>query len=156
MKDRPSKKSFSREATENLRNRAIEKIKSKFFPFSKIIRIVLIGSSLKGDFGQYDSPGFRGSAFSDFDFIFYVKDDYQIPSWLGREPSGKPFSNDTLNLAYRCKNFIDGTYDIEVLFIREKSMYNNKILEEGELAGIPMSKKSKNIHLVIYQTSEHS
>ena len=105
---------------------------------------------MKNNFGEYEPPGFRGSLYSDFDFIVFVEDDYVIPKWLNREPSGKPFSCDEMNLAYRNKNFIDDTYDVEIFFIRRKNMYNKKIQQEGELAGIPMAAKSENKHIVVY------
>ncbi|MFA5047724.1 MAG: hypothetical protein WC516_01640 [Patescibacteria group bacterium] len=116
LKKRPQKKVFSKKKIDRLRNQAIDKIKAKFLPDEKIIKIILVGSSIKDSFGKYDPPGFRGSLFSDFDFIVFVEDDYQIPKWLDRELDGKPFLNDDLNLAYRNKKFIDDKYDVEVFF----------------------------------------
>ncbi|MFH1832352.1 MAG: hypothetical protein ABH827_06150 [bacterium] len=150
MKNRPRKKVYSSTKTELLRKKAINKILSLFLPNEKIIKICLIGSSVKNDFGKYEPPGFRNSLYSDFDFIIFVQDNYQIPDWLKREPSGKPFSCNDLNLAYRNKKFIDDTYDVEIFFIREKNMYIKEIQEEGELAGIPMTTASKNTHLVVF------
>lgn len=150
MKERPRKELYSSQETELLRKKAIEKVISKLLPSEKIIKIYLIGSSVKNDFGRYESPGFRGSLYSDFDFIVFVEDDYQIPQWLNRESSGKPFTCDEMNLAYRNKNFIDDTYDVEIFFIRRKNMCDKKIQEEGEMAGIPMTPESKNQHLVVY------
>ncbi|MFH1456288.1 MAG: hypothetical protein ABIF40_05050 [archaeon] len=109
-----------------------------------------MGSSVKGTFGKYEPPGFRGSLYSDFDFIVFVEDNYPIPKWLDREPDGKPFSKDELNLAYRNEKFIQDTYDVEVFFIRKSNMTNHKIQKLGELAGIPMSDKSNHKHSVIY------
>lgn len=150
MKTRPSKQKYPVEEIVQLRKKAIEKVTSKLLPDEKIIKILLIGSSVKNDFGKYEPPGFRGSLYSDFDFIVFVDDDYEIPQWLDREPSGKPFSCDLLNLAYRNKNFIDDTYDVEIFFVRRKNMLDKKIQEEGELAGIPMTPESKNKHMVVY------
>ncbi len=150
LKKRPQKKIFSKEKTDSLRNQAVEKVKSKLLPDEKIIKVILIGSSLKYYFGQYAPPGFRGSLFSDFDFIIFVEDDFEIPSWLDREPDGKPFPDDSMNLAYRNKEFIDNTYDIEVFFIRKSNMQNPNIKELGELAGIPMTSNSKHKHLIVY------
>lgn len=79
-----------------------------------------------------------------------MEDNYTIPKWLEREPTGKPFPDDKLNLAYRNKKFIDNKYDAEVFFIRKESMNNPKIQELAELAGIPMTNKSKHKHLVLY------
>lgn len=150
MEKRPRKQSYSSEVIEQLRKKAIEKVLSKLLPSEKIIKICLIGSSVKNDFGKYEPPGFRGSLYSDFDFIIFVEDDYDIPLWLKIEPSGKPFSCDKMNLAYRNKNFIDDKYDVEIFFIRRKNMRDRNIQEEGELAGIPMTSDSKNKHIVIY------
>jgi hypothetical protein len=125
-------------------------IKDLLLPNPGILKIVLIGSSVKGTFGQYDPPGFRGSLFSDFDFIVFVEDDYVIPSTIDREPNGKPFADDDLNLAYRVKNFIEGVYDAEIFFVREGSLRSEQICAEGEQAGIPMTNNSQHPHLVVF------
>jgi len=153
MNNRPHKKIYQEEAIKFLRNEAIEKIKAEFFPDKKIIKIYLIGSSVKNDFGQYDPPGFRGSLFSDFDFIFFVEEDYTIPAWLDREPDGRPFPNESLNLAYRIKKFIEGIYDVEVFFVRRSTMENKQIqkLAEAKDCEIPFDEKSKWKHTVVYQ-----
>lgn len=152
MQNRPKKECYASEKVALLRKKAVEMVMSKFLPDEKIIRIYLIGSSVKNDFGKYEPPGFRNSLYSDFDFIVFVDDDYKIPDWLNREPSGKPFSCDEMNLAYRNKNFIDDTYDVEIFFIRRKNMCDKKIQEEGELAGIPMTQESKNKYIVVYSS----
>jgi len=150
MKKRPQKKVFQVKEIKRLRNQAIEKIKIKLLPDEKIIKIILIGSSVENNFGEYEPPGFRGSLFSDFDFIVFVEDNYQIPKWLDKEPDGKPFPDDNMNLAYRNKRLVENKYDIEVFFIRESNMQNSKIQELGELAGIPMTSDTKHKHLRIY------
>lgn len=150
LKKRPRKKIFQKDKIDSLRNQAIEKIKSKLLPDEKIIKIILIGSSVKYSFGEYEQPGFRGSLFSDFDFIVFVEDDFEIPKWLNREPAGKPFPDEGMNLAYRNKKFIETKYDVEVFFIRKTNMRDSKIQELGELAGIPMNSDSKHKHLIVY------
>ena len=150
LKKRPQKKVFPKVKIDSLRNQAIEKIKSKLLPDEKIIKIILIGSSVKNSFGEYESPGFRGSLFSDFDFIVFVEDDFEIPKWLDREPDGKPFPDDSMNLAYRNKKFIDDKYDVEVFFIKESNAQDPEIQKLGEDAGIPMTRDSKHKHLVVY------
>lgn len=150
LKTRPKKTLYPKAIQSNLKKKVIKKIKSKFLPDNKIIKIILMGSVIKNTFGEYEPPGFRGSLYSDFDFIVFVKDDYKIPKWLNKEPSAKPFPDGKLNLAYRNKGFIDRKYDVEVFFIREKDMNNKKIQKLGKRAGIPMTKKSKHKHLVIY------
>ena len=150
LKKRPQKKVFPKEKIDSLRDQAIDKIKSKLLPDDKIIKIVLIGSSVKYSFGEYESPGFRGSLFSDFDFIVFVEDNYQIPKWLDKEPDGRPFPDNNINLAYRNKKFVENKYDIEVFFIRKSNMQDSKIQELGELAGIPMTSDTKHKHLIIY------
>jgi hypothetical protein len=151
LKNRPDKKIFSGGVVDSLRNSAIEEIKSRFLPDDKIIKIILIGSSVKeNSFGEYEPPGFRGSLYSDFDFIIFVEDNYIIPDWLEKGPTGKPFPEDVLNLAFRNKRMIDKKYDIEVFFIRRKSMENPEIQKLGELAGIPMAAESKHKKVVIY------
>jgi hypothetical protein len=154
MKQRPQKRIFSKEKIDSLRNQAITKIKSKLLPNKKITKIILIGSSVKNTFGEYKPPGFRGSLFSDFDFIIFIEDDYQIPKWLNREPEGKPFPDQKMNLTYRNKKFINNKYDVEVFFIKRSNAKNPKIQELGELAGIPMTPKSKHKHLVIYSKKQ--
>ncbi len=156
FKTRPSKKIYPPGLQKTLRNKAIEIIKSKFLPDNQIIKIILIGSSVKGEFGEYDPPGFRGSLYSDFDFIVFVKDDYIIPGWLIKEPEGKPFPDDKLNLAYREKNFVDDKYDAEIFFIREKNAININIRALGEKAGIPMTNKTKHKYIVVYCQSAKS
>ncbi|MCK4670239.1 MAG: hypothetical protein KAT43_03470 [Nanoarchaeota archaeon] len=148
--NRPKKTVFKIEEIEQLRTKAIEKIRSKLLPDDKIIKILLIGSAVKDIFGEYESPGFRGSLFSDFDFIVFVEDDYEIPEWLDREPTGKPFPDDELNLAYRQKNFVGNKYDVEVFFIRKSNMNDPKIQELGEQAGIPMTSSTKHKFLVVF------
>lgn len=150
LKKRPQKKVFQKEEIDSLRNQAIEKVKSKFLPDEKIIKIILVGSSVKNSFGEYEPPGFRGSLFFDFDFIVFVDDDFEIPKWLDREPDGKPFPDDDMNLAYRNKKFIEDKYDIEVFFIRESNAQDPKIQELGEEAGIPMTSDSKHKHIIVY------
>jgi len=149
LKSRPNKTPFSNEEQIRLRDLAVSKIKELLLPDDKVLKIVLIGSSVKGHFGEYEPPGFRGSLFSDFDFIIFVSDDYQIPSWLDREPDGKPFADDALNLAYRSKNFVEDKYDAEVFFVRESSAKDPETCKHGEEAGIPMTKESKHPHLVV-------
>lgn len=151
LKKRPPKKVFQKEEIDSLRNQAIEKVKSKLLPDEKIIKIILIGSSVKGSFGEYDPPGFRGSLFSDFDFIIFVENDYEIPKWLEKEPDGKPFPDDNMNLAYRNKKFIEDKYDIEVFFLRRNNIDKPSIQEQGELAGIPMTTSTKHKHLIVYE-----
>jgi len=150
LRKRPRKRVFPKEKIDSLRNQAIDKIKSRLLPDNKIIKIVLIGSSVKNSFGEYEPPGFRGSLFSDFDFIVFVDDNYEIPRWLDREPDGKPFPEDSMNLSYRNKRFIEDKYDFEVFFIRKSNIQDSKIQELGELAGIPMTSDTKNKHSVIY------
>ena len=146
---RPRKAPFDLAEQVRLRDEAVQKIKSVLLPDAGIEKIVLIGSSVKGSFGKYDPPGFRGSLFSDFDFIVFVADDYQIPSTLTREPDGRPFPDDALNLAYRQKNFLRDTYDAEIFFIRKSSAEDPKIRFLGEEAGIPMTAESKHPRLEI-------
>jgi len=151
LKNRPQKKLFPKAKIDFLRDQAIDKIKSKLLPDEKIIKIFLIGSSVKNSFGEYEAPGFRGSLFSDFDFIVFVEDDYQIPKWLEKSPDGKPFKDDKLNLAYRNKKFIENRYDVETFFVRKSTMNNQEIETFAETqCGIPFSEKSKCKYLVIY------
>jgi len=150
LKKRPQKKVFPKEEIDSLRNQAIEKIKSKLLPDEQIIKIILIGSSVKNSFGEYEPPGFRGSLFSDFDFIIFVEDNFEIPKWLDREPDGKPFPDDNMNLAYRNKKFIEDKYDVEVFFIRKSNAQDSEIQKLGELAGIPMISDSKHKHIIVY------
>lgn len=149
LEKRPQKRVFAKEEIDSLIDKAIQKIKEKFLPDEKIIKIVLIGSSVKNSFGEYVPPGFRGSLFSDFDFVVFVEDDFEIPEWLEKEERGKPFPDDEMNLAYRNKKFINDKYDVEVFFIRKSNMENPKIQELGELAGIPMTSKSKHKHIIV-------
>ena len=151
LNSRPKKKSFSLNTQKRLRNKAIEKIKLKLLPNNKIMKIVLIGSSTKNSFGKYVPPGFRGSLYSDFDFIVFVKDSYKIPNWLRKEPDGKPFPEDKLNLAYRNKKFIDKKYDVEIFFVRRKSTLSGKYKKQAEDVGIPMDNKSKHKHIIVFE-----
>ena len=144
LKKRPLKKVFLKKEIDSLRERAIDEIKSRLLPDKKILKIILIGSSIDYTFGEYESPGFRGSLYSDFDFIVFIEDNYEIPKWLNREPDGKPFPNDSMNLTYRNKKLVEAKYDIEVFFIRKSNMQDSKIQELGELAGIPMTLNSKH------------
>ncbi len=151
LKKRPQKKVFQKEKIDAIRDQAIDEIKSKLLPNDKIIKIILIGSSVTNSFGEYEPPGFRGSLFSDFDFIIFVEDDYEIPEWLDRELDGKPFSDDSINLAYRNKKFIDEKYDVEVFFLRRSSFTNSDIQKQAELAGLPMTSETKHKHMIIYE-----
>jgi len=151
LRSRPKKTFYSKSIQSNLKGKVIRKIKSKFLPNNGIIKIILIGSIVKNTFGEYEPPGFRGSLYSDFDFIIFVKEDYKIPKWLRKESTGKPFPDNKLNLAYRNKKFIDKRYDVEIFFIRESNMNDKLIQRLGERAGIPMTKKSKHKYLTIYE-----
>ena len=148
--ERPNKRIFNKERIDNLRNKAIKRIKSKLLPNDGIIKIVLIGSSIKDSFGKYSAPGFRGSLFSDFDFIVFVEDNFEIPKWLKKGKEGKLFSDDSLNLAYRNKRFLNNKYDFELFFIRKTNFQNPRIKKVGEECGIPMTPNSKHKNLVIY------
>jgi hypothetical protein len=147
---KPHKRPFSQVKVDLLRERAIHKIKSKLLPDPRIIRILIMGSSVRGDFGKYEKPGFRGSRYSDFDFIVFVDDGYKIPAWPEEEPGAKPFRDSNLNLAFRQRRFVEGKYDAEIFFIRRKSMEDQDILEEGERAGIPMTSDSRHMHIIVY------
>jgi predicted nucleotidyltransferase len=148
---RPPKTPFPVEEQVRLRELAINQIKKLLLPNAGIRQIVLIGSSVKGSFGQYQPTGFRGSIYSDFDYIVYITDGYVIPAGLNREPNGKPFSKDKLNLAYRIKNFVEEKYDAEIFFVRHRSLRNPSICEEGERAGIPMSVNSPHPNIVVFE-----
>ena len=150
LKFRPKKTYYPKVLQSSLRKKAIKKIIMRLLPNIGIVKIILIGSSVKNTFGEYKSPGFRGSLYSDFDFIVFVKDDYKIPKWLIRQPTAKPFLDNGLNLAYRNKRFVDRKYDVEVFFIRERNMNNREFQKLAEKAGISMSKKSRHKHLVVY------
>ena len=150
LKHRPAKLVFKQDKINKLKAKAIQKIQADFLPNSKILQIILIGSAVKNTFGEYNPPGFRGSLFSDFDFIFFVEDAYKIPTKLPKQPDAKPFPKDSLNLAYRIKNYIDNRYDAEIFFIKTSSLQDPKIQKLGESAGIPMSTDSKHPYQVIY------
>lgn len=154
MKKRPLKKIYQIEEIDILKDKAIKKIKQKLLPNNEIIKIILIGSSVKNTFGRYEKPGFRGSLYSDFNFIIFVEDNYKIPNWLNKELDGKPFPNNSMNLAYRNKEFIDDKYDIEVFFIRKTNSKNKEIQKLGELAGIPMTPNSKHKHIIVYNKNK--
>lgn len=149
--DRPNKNVYSAEKVADLTEKAVEKIKNDFLPDDDVRKIFLIGSSVKGSFGEYEPPGFRGSLFSDFDFIIFVSNDYKIPGWLEREPDGRPFPNDEMNLAYRSRKYVENKYDAEIFFVRDSLLSDQKICELGELAGIPMTKNSQHKHIAIYK-----
>lgn len=142
LKTRPPKVAFPLVEQERLRTVAIEKIKNTFLPSDDVRKIILIGSSVKGTFGEYQPPGFRDSLFSDFDFIIFVSDSYEIPASLKRENSAKPFPDDVLNLAYRMKNFVENRFDAEIFFIRESSLLNRDFRETAEVVGIPLTSQS--------------
>ena len=146
------RKFIGKKGSNSLEIKRLRKLRRSFCRIKKIIKIYLIGSSLKHDFGQYDPPGFRGSLFSDFDFIIFVEDDYTIPE-LEKEPDGRPFRDDSINLAYRIKNFIEDKYDAEVFFVRRKAMENKQIRALAEAPGceIPFNEKSKWPLVVVYQ-----
>lgn len=146
----PRKTVFDESEQISLRSEAMQKIQTILLPNALVQKIVLIGSSVKGSFGKYDPPGFRGSLYSDFDFIVFVDDAYEIPSALTPEPEGKPFSDITLNLAFRMPKFLRDTYDAEVFFIRETHANGVKIQKIGEDAGIPMTENSLHPHIVVY------
>ena len=144
LQKRPKKTPYAVSEQHRLRDIAIQKIKAFFSPYDGILKMILMGSSVKGTFGSYAEPGFRGSLFSDFDFILFVKETYVIPPQLEREPNGKPFEDARLNLAYRKKNFVEGMYDAEIFFIREQSLQEPHVRSFAESAGIPLDEKSKN------------
>ena len=147
---RPQKRVYSQEKTGELRDEAVSVVLASLLPNDQIEKIILIGSSIKGGFGEYKPPGFRGSLYSDFDFIVFVEDGYEIPEWLEFEPAGKPFSEDSLNHAYRSRKFIREVYDIEVFFIFTTTL-NDSVVKEAEAAGIPMSSNSKHPHLIVFE-----
>lgn len=151
LQSRPKKVPFAIAEQQRLRALAIEKIQILFLPNEGINKIILIGSSVKGTFGAYEAPGFRGSLFSDFDFIFFVKDGYTIPNWLEREPNGKPFGKEELDLAYRQKKFVEDTYDAEIFFLRESSLQDKNIVLSAEAAGIPLNNQSNNPFITVLE-----
>jgi predicted nucleotidyltransferase len=148
---RPEKKSFSLPEQERLRTLAVQEIYRLLLPDEDIIKIILIGSSVKGTFGEYAPPGFLGHLFSDFDFIVFVKDNYDVPAGLEREPDGRPFENEALDHAYRVSKIVEGRYDVEVFFVYESSLLDGATLEKGEEAGLPMGvATTKNPFLQVY------
>lgn len=151
LKSRPKKTIFDLNKQQELRKIAIQQIGKLLLPNDDILKIILIGSSVKGTFGSYEAPGFRGSLFSDFDFIVFVKDAYVIPGFLEPEPNGKPFEDEGLNLAYRQKNFVEGKYDTEIFFIRESSLQNKNVRLFAESAGVPLDEHSQNPFITVYQ-----
>ena len=151
LDSRPPKRIFPPDIQIQLRNKAIAEIKERLLSDSGIIRVVLMGSSVKGTFGKYEPPGFRGSIYSDFDFIVFVEDDYEIPGWLEREPDGKPFPDDAMNLAYKCRKLVENKFDAEVFFIRKSDMDVPKVQKLGEEAGIPMTVESEHPHIVLFE-----
>ncbi len=86
LKKRPQKRVFQKEVIDFLRNQAIKKIKSKLLPDEKIIKIILIGSSIKTDFGKYRSPGFRGSYFLILILLFLLKMIIKFHNGLTKSP----------------------------------------------------------------------
>ncbi len=151
LTSRPKKTIFDLGKQRELREVAIQQIRKSLLPNDGILKIILIGSSVKGTFGKYEAPGFRGSLFSDFDFIIFVKDTYAIPAFFDREPNGKPFEDEGLNLAYRQKNFVEDNYDAEIFFIRESSLQEPRISTFAEAAGIPLDEHSQNPFITVYQ-----
>ena len=155
-KARPKKAIFSLTEQARLRSLAVQRLKDLLLPDDSILGIVLIGSSVKGEFGKYDPPGFRGSMYSDFDFIIFVKDDYEVPSDLIPEPDGKPFKESELNLAYRIRNFVENKYDAEIFFVRESTVGDPLLCAEGERAGIPVSKANSTMKIIFYTPDNSS
>lgn len=150
LKSRPNKHVYNKSKVDFLKKIAVDSLLDELLPDLAVLKVVLIGSSLKGSFGEYDPPGFRGSLYSDFDFIVFVKDNYVIPAWLEREVDGRPFPDERMNLAYRSRKFVEDRYDIEVFFVRESSWEDAGICELGEKAGIPMSEASEHVYEVVY------
>lgn len=151
LDNRPKKTIYSIDRINNLVVQAEFEIKKFLLPNPNILKIFLIGSSVKGLFGKYEAPGFRGSLYSDFDFIVFVKDGYTIPVDLVFQEDAKPFSKLSWNLAYREKDFIENKYDVEIFFIRESLLNNDLYQEEAELAGIPLNDKSAHNYKVVYK-----
>ncbi len=145
-----TKTPYALEEQLRLRALAIEKIKQVMLPDVGITKILLIGSSVKGNFGEYSPPGFRGSLYSDFDFIVYVTDDYIIPSTVTREPRARPFEKHELNEAYRIEIFIEDKYGAEVFFVRAATLADAIVCAEGEMAGIPMTEETNNPFITVY------
>jgi predicted nucleotidyltransferase len=148
---RPIKMPFDPQEQGRLRDLAIRKIKEMFLPDEDIVKIILIGSSVKGTFGKYEPPGFRGSLFSDFDFIIFVRNGYHIPNSLKGEPDGRLFQDEKLDLAYRKGKVVEGIFDFEIFFVRESAMNDPDIIERGEAAGIPMRESTtQNKFVIVY------
>lgn len=72
FKTRPKKKPFPIAEQRALREKAEAQMKELLLPHNGVKKIVLMGSSVKGTFGKYEPPGFRGSRYSDFDFIVFI------------------------------------------------------------------------------------
>lgn len=155
LTSRPKKTIFDLDKQRELREIAIQQIRKALLPNEGVIKIILIGSSVKETFGSYEAPGFRGSLFSDFDFIVFVKDAYAISEFLEREPNGKPFEDEGLNLAYRQKNFVKERYDAEIFFIRESSLHKPDVSIFAESAGIPLDEHSQNPFITVYPSLKH-
>lgn len=134
------------------------KLKIILVPLSVIIGTLLgagLFSLLISDISLRESlavgAGFRGSLYSDFDFIVFTTDDFNPPLWLNREPDGKPFSQDEWNLAYRQKDFILDKFDAEIFFIHSNNLTNPDFIEQAEKAGIPLSESSSHQFITVYQ-----
>jgi hypothetical protein len=155
LKSRPKKTIYDPQIINDLRDIAIQTILTTLLPNSAIQKIILIGSSVKDSFGEYEAPGFRGSRYSDFDFIVFTTNNFTPPLWLNREPDGKPFSQDEWNLAYRQKDFILDKFDAEIFFINTQNLTNPDFVEQAENAGIPLSESSSHQFLTVYQNDNY-
>jgi hypothetical protein len=147
---RPKKALFKQSKVNQLIVKAVQGMQNLLLPNEGISKILLIGSSVKKTFGKYEEPGFRGSLYSDFDFIAFVKDAYEIPESLSKQPDAKPFLKNEWNLAYRIKNFVEDKYDAEIFFIRESSLNEQGFMVQAELAGIPLSEISAHKFKIVY------
>ncbi len=159
MDQKPTKKIYSRKEHSRILRESTDYIKRNLLPDSRVVRIMITGSLVKDDFGEYDKPldeekyGYR--QVSDIDCVAFVDDDYSPKlEWklVARRPVGidPPFWE-----VYRI-GLLEEKYPVECLFIKGSILGIPEAIEIGENKGIPMKPdSSKNKHIIIYQRSDN-
>jgi predicted nucleotidyltransferase len=78
MEERPRKNFFSKSEKRKIFKKAKKFVLKDLLPNSKINRIIIFGSLVRGTFGKYEKP-FKHRLYSDVDFLILVENDFKIP-----------------------------------------------------------------------------
>ncbi|MBD3156004.1 MAG: hypothetical protein GF368_05115 [Candidatus Aenigmarchaeota archaeon] len=144
MKERPKKTIFSKFRQEAILKKTKKFVLEDLLPNPKINKIILFGSLVEGNFGEYERP-FKNRRYSDVDVLLIVEDDFEVP-----EEWGEHFHCDIYDV-YN-SHMMDEEILVQYIVCRKNSYQNKEHQKESEKWGVPLSlEKSKHKNIIIHE-----